>query len=114
LAQFYAGVQYANQEFREGGAAEIPGWRTDRGRIYLKRGRPDEVLRRPLGQGGSQPYEVWKYTRGRPLYFLFWDQSGFGHFSLLVTNDRTEVGQPDWERRFSREAVDDIARFLRL
>jgi GWxTD domain-containing protein len=114
MTQFYAAVAYANEAFREGGAAQIPGWRTDRGRIHLKHGRPDEVLRRPLGVGGSQPYEVWKYTRGRGLYFVFWDQSAFGHYTLIVTSDRTEVGYPDWERRLNREAVDDIARFLRL
>lgn len=110
MTQFYRGVTFVNQAFREGGAAEIPGWRTDRGRIYLKHGRWDEILQRPAAS--PRGYEVWKYTRERGLYYVFYDQSGFGHFALIATNDRREPGRPDWENLVGRESTDDIMRFL--
>ncbi|HEV2672118.1 MAG TPA: GWxTD domain-containing protein, partial [Gemmatimonadales bacterium] len=60
MESFYARVTTVNRMFREGGAAEIPGWRTDRGRIYLKYGPPDAVLSRPQPVA-TNPYEVWRY-----------------------------------------------------
>lgn len=113
MAEFYRGVTYANEAFREGGVGQIPGWRTDRGRIYLKNGRPDEVLRRP--SASPRPYEVWRLTRDRSRYYVFYDQSGFGHYVLIGTNDRSETGYPDWtrpDRYLSRENLDDVNRFL--
>src|SRR2546425_12743048 len=64
----------ANRRFREGGAAEIPGWRTDRGRIFIKYGPPQEMMQRPQA-GNTLPYEVWKYTRNRALKYVFLDQT---------------------------------------
>src|SRR5204863_9772888 len=40
---YYAKIAEANKRFREGGAASVPGWRTDRGRILIRYGEPDEV-----------------------------------------------------------------------
>lgn len=110
MTDFYRGVGYANEAFREGGAAQIPGWRTDRGRIYLKHGRPDEVLRRPLAS--PRAYEAWKYTRGRHRYYVFYDQSGLGHYALIGTNDRRETGLVDWERYLGYESAQEVLRFL--
>lgn len=112
MADFYRSVSYVNGSFREGGAGQIPGWRTDRGRIYLKHGAPDEVLRRLMAS--PRPYEVWRYTRGRPLYYVFYDQSSFGHYVLLGTNDRREAGQTAWEEYLGPEGSQDVLRFLGL
>lgn len=107
---FYARIDHANQAFREGGAAEIPGWRTDRGRIYILNGRPDEVLSRPQ-PASTQPYEVWKYTRGRPRKYCFLDLTGFGNYSLIYTTDLHEVSRPNWWQLLGREAMEDVLRF---
>jgi GWxTD domain-containing protein len=107
--EYYALMNDANQQFREGGAGDVPGWRTDRGRIYIKYGQPDEVLRRP--QSPTRPYEAWKYTRGRARTFVFMDETGLGHYVLVFTNERREPSRLDWERLLGREAVEDIARF---
>ena len=50
---FYRHIAEANRRFREGGAAQIPGWRTDRGRIFIRLGPPDEVLSRPQPPGSD-------------------------------------------------------------
>ena len=62
-------MQYANEHFSAG----IPGWRTDRGRIYIVWGPPDEIESHPAGgqyqrqpgEGGGStstyPFERWRY-----------------------------------------------------
>jgi GWxTD domain-containing protein len=106
---FYRLINRANQEFREGGAAQVPGWRTDRGRVFTRYGEPDEVLRRP--QAGNKPYEVWKFTRGRLRKFVFLDETGFGHYVLIFTDERREPSRGDWEALLGQEAVLDVKRF---
>ncbi|MDP3773198.1 MAG: GWxTD domain-containing protein [Gemmatimonadales bacterium] len=111
MTEFYRSVSYTSESFREGGVGQIPGWRTDRGRIYLKNGRPDEVLRRPLAN--PRPYEVWKYSRSRQYYYVFRDDSGLGHFVLIGTNDRREPSFPEWETYLGPEGSQDVAQFIR-
>jgi GWxTD domain-containing protein len=108
--QFYRLIARANQEYREGGAGEVPGWRTDRGRIYVKYGAPDEVLRRPQS-GSTKPYEVWKFTHGRLRKFVFYDETGVGNYVLLWTDERREPSRSNWEDILGPEAVEDIQRF---
>lgn len=67
--QFYRRVAYANAHF----AAGVPGWRTDRGRIYIVFGPPTEITdhpsggtyERPMSQGGGStstfPFTDWRY-----------------------------------------------------
>ena len=107
---FYQRLGEANRRFREGGAAEIPGWRTDRGRIFILHGEPDEIMRRPVN-GQSNPWEAWKYTQNRALKYVFYDQTRLGNFQLVYTDDRKEKGMPGWERLVGQDAVDEIARF---
>jgi len=107
---FYKRIADANRRFREGGSAQIPGWRTDRGRIFIKYGPPDEVLSRPQA-GGTRPFEVWKYTRGRALKYAFLDQTLFGNYVLIWTNDRREPSRPNWQELLGAEAVTEVERF---
>jgi GWxTD domain-containing protein len=108
--QFYRLISRANRDYREGGAAEIPGWRTDRGRIFVKYGEPDELLRRPQS-GPTRPYEVWKYTRGRLRKFVFYDETGIGNYALIWTNEQREPSRANWEVLLGPEAVQDVQRF---
>ncbi len=67
--EHYRRIQYANEHY----AAGIPGWRTDRGRIYIVWGPPDEIESHPSGgnyqrdaaEGGGStstvPFERWRY-----------------------------------------------------
>ena len=112
LTDFYRSVAYANDAFRQSRAGGVPGWRTDRGRIYLRHGRPDEVLRRPVAT--PRPYEVWKYTRGRPYYYVFFDRNGLGDYALIGTNDRREPGLQEWERYLGPDGAEDVRQFLGL
>jgi len=108
--RFYAAIDFANRAFSEGTRRAQSGWRTDRGRIYAKNGAPDDVLRRP--SGGTLPYEVWRYTRGRSRYYVFADRTGIGAYNLLKTNDLEEPSFPGWREILKEDAVQDIGRYV--
>jgi hypothetical protein len=110
MAAFYQRINQANVRFREGGAAQVPGWRTDRGRIFIRYGDPDQVIKRPQ-TGPDLPWEAWRYTKGRGLKFVFMDMTRLGNFSLLYTNDRTERSMPNWATKLSDDAIQEITRF---
>jgi GWxTD domain-containing protein len=74
--EFYKRVSYANQHFTAG----TQGWRTDMGRIYIKYGQPDEVVRNPFRFEGP-PEEIWYFYRARYTFF-FVDRDGFGRYEL--------------------------------
>jgi GWxTD domain-containing protein len=54
-AEHYRRLAYANQHFAEG----VPGWKTDRGRIYIVYGPPNSIEAHSVGV--AQPYELWHY-----------------------------------------------------
>src|SRR5690606_20452306 len=73
---FFERVRYANERF---GVLE-PGWKSDRGRVYIRYGPPDEIQSRPSTIDGLA-FEVWNYlATGRR--FVFVDYDGFGRFEL--------------------------------
>ena len=111
--RFYGGIAYADSNFREHGRIREPGWRTDRGRIYVRLGSPDETLRR-VQQGNAPPYEAWRYNRGKGNYYIFADLTGVGGFKLMHSDDVHEVGDPNWQRILGIPALEDIANFLNL
>lgn len=58
--EFYERVEYANNRFKEG----IPGWKTDRGRIYILFGFPDKIDNYPmLNSPEAKGYLLWVYYR---------------------------------------------------
>jgi GWxTD domain-containing protein len=108
--QYYARVNEANTRFREGGAAGSAGWRSDRGRIFILYGPPDEQLDR-RNSGTTSPYQVWKYTQNRNLKYVFMDLTRFGNFTLIYTNDRREQSRPDWMDLLGTDGVTDVNNF---
>ena len=109
--QFYGMLSYADSAFRERGSHTQSGWKTDRGRVYVQRGAPDEVVE-GVREGRAPSYLVWRYTRGRPEWFIFADRSGLGAYKLLHSNNRMEPGTPDWTDILGPDAVRNIGLFL--
>lgn len=68
--EHYRRIQYANEHFTAG----LPGWKTDRGMVYIKFGPPDHIQDFPAGstyvrahhEGGGttlvHPFQVWRYN----------------------------------------------------
>lgn len=79
------------------------GFETDRGRSYMRFGRPDDLIR-VEDDPSAPPYEIWVYynfpkTRQRNVKFLFYNPSLAGEdFILLHSNARGEINNPRWER----------------
>ncbi len=59
-----------------------PGFRTDRGRIYIENGPPDRIESR--SEAGAQTYELWFYTR-KGVVYIFEDAIGSDDFRLVAT-----------------------------
>lgn len=94
--EHYRRIAYANERFASG----IPGWKTDRGRIYIIWGPADEIESHPSGgsyhrpheEGGGStatfPFEKWRYRRleglGNDIQLEFVDPSGSGEYRLTM------------------------------
>ena len=77
MDEYYLRVNTANQNFS---TLSQDGWLTDRGRIFIKFGEPDDIERHPF-EINSQPYEIWRYYGLRKV-FLFIDRTSFGDYYL--------------------------------
>ncbi len=94
--EHYRRIAYANERFASG----IPGWRTDRGRIYIIWGKPDEIESHPTGgnynrpdnEGGGQTetyaFEQWRYRYmegiGSNIIIEFVDPSGTSEYHMTM------------------------------
>ncbi len=73
------------------------GWKTDRGRVLIVYGEPDEIERHP-SSSGTKPYEIWRYNQIQGgVYFVFVDNNGFGRYYLIHSTHRKELQNPYWE-----------------
>src|SRR5216684_4204273 len=98
--EHYQRIAYSNEHF----AAGVPGWRTDRGRMYIMYGKPDEIeshpsggtYERPMEEGGGEtstfPFETWRYRYlegiGQEVIIEFVDNCMCGDYHM--TMDRSE------------------------
>jgi GWxTD domain-containing protein len=94
---YMAKVDKVNEIF---GTRVKPGWRTDRGRVYLQYGAPNtRVLRH--GDPDYWPFEIWHYYEtNNHLHdrrFLFYDTTLGGDFELLHTDVPAEPKNFDWK-----------------
>jgi GWxTD domain-containing protein len=92
--EYYERIAYANEKFASG----IPGWMTDRGRIYITWGKPDSIESHPAGgaydrpsyEGGGStstyPFETWFYRHldgvGDGVEIEFVDPTGTGEYRI--------------------------------
>jgi GWxTD domain-containing protein len=92
-------VAYANDHFRAG---LREGWKTDRGRVYIMYGPPDEIDRHP-NETSSKPYEIWYYNSIEGgVTFDFVDRTGFGDYSLVNSTERSEIHDDNWQQYLSQ------------
>jgi GWxTD domain-containing protein len=101
--EHYRRIAYANEHF----AAGIPGWKTDRGRMYITFGPPDEIDSHPTGgyyqrtpeEGGGStstyPFEDWRYRYiegiGQEVEIEFVDQCGCGAYQMEVDRSKKDA-----------------------
>ena len=79
-----------------------PGWKTDRGRVFILNGEPDLIDRNYAG-AQLPDHELWQYDRLEGgVIFVFMDQAGFGDLDLVHSTKRGEVSNPDWNETSPR------------
>ena len=126
--EHYARIAYANERFASG----IPGWKTDRGRIYIIWGKPDEIeshpsggtIDRPIEEGGGPtstfPFEVWRYRYiegiGNEVLLEFVDPSMSGEYRMTIDPNEKDAllhvpgaGLTFDEQFFGRDKADRIS-----
>jgi len=101
--EYYERIAYANEHYASG----IPGWKTDRGRIYITWGKPDETESHPSGgsynresyEGGGStstyPFEKWFYRYlpgvGSGVEIEFVDPTGSGEYRIARNPDEKDA-----------------------
>ena len=101
--EYYERIAYANEHFASG----IPGWKTDRGRVYIAHGKPDSIESHPAGgsydrpsyEGGGStttyPFEIWFYRHlddiGDGLEIEFVDPTGTGEYRMARNADEKDA-----------------------
>jgi GWxTD domain-containing protein len=96
--EHYRRIAYSNERFASG----MPGWKTDRGRIYITWGPPDQIeshpsggsYMRPMEEGGGTtstfPFETWRYrylpgeSLGNEVILEFVDTTMSGEYRLTM------------------------------
>ena len=94
--EHYRRIAYANERYASG----IPGWKTDRGRIYITFGPPDEIeshpsggsYQRPIEEGGGTtstfPFEIWRFRYiegiGNDVLIEFVDPTMTGEYRMTM------------------------------
>ncbi|HME11706.1 MAG TPA: GWxTD domain-containing protein [Candidatus Acidoferrum sp.] len=94
--EHYRRIAYANEHYASG----IPGWKTDRGKMYIIWGPPDEIeshptggtYDRPMEEGGGStstyPWETWRWRYlegiGENVILEFVDPSGSGEYHMTM------------------------------
>lgn len=75
-----------------------PGWKSDRGRIFILYGPPSHV-ERISSHAATKPYEIWTYNDLQGgVIFVFVDRTGFKNYELVHSTHRNELQNPGWER----------------
>jgi GWxTD domain-containing protein len=101
--EHYRRIAYANDHYASG----IPGWKTDRGMIYIKYGAPDEIdshpsggsYERPIEEGGGEtstyPFEDWRYRyiegAGTNVIIEFVDQTMSGEYHISLDPEEKDA-----------------------
>ncbi len=101
--EYYERIAYTNEHFASG----IPGWKTDRGRIWIMYGKPDGRETHPMGgmydrqsyEGGGStstyPFETWFYRYlpgvGSGIEIEFVDPTGSGEYRIARNADEKDA-----------------------
>jgi len=101
--EHYRRIEYANEHFPAG----MPGWMTDRGRIYIIYGPPDEIeshpsggsYNRPMEEGGGEtstyPFEDWRYRYiegiGQEVIIEFVDDCQCGAYEMTMDRSKKDA-----------------------
>jgi GWxTD domain-containing protein len=99
--EYLSRVSYANAQLRVIGRE---GYRTDRGRVFIVYGPPDDYDRHP-NEPGARPYEQWTYhdIQGGVI-FVFVQRVSGGQYELVHSTHRNELHDDLWYQHYAQTA----------
>jgi len=80
---YFARLLRANARFRE---EATPGWLSDRGRVFISLGEPDQIIEPQPGDFTRNRQQLWEY-RNNNLQLVFFDQTGTGRWRLTQSSE---------------------------
>ncbi len=91
--QYLARIRQADMQYTE---RNREGWLSDRGRVSVVYGPPDDVERHP-SETETHPYEIWEYKSLQGgVVFVFVDKLGFGSYRLVHSTHMNELRNDKW------------------
>lgn len=94
---YLAAVRRVNMSFK---TSSYPGYRTDRGYVFLKYGQPDKIMESP-NEPGAYPYEIWHYYEVGNQHnkrFVFMSKDSAANDYQLIHSDMVgEINNPRWQ-----------------
>jgi GWxTD domain-containing protein len=111
--EHYRRIAYANERFSE--TLNLPGWKSDRGRIYIQYGPPDEII---AGQAPARyPVQQWRYRFiegvGTNVLVEFVDATGAGEFHMTTDPSENGAGQGKLGQFLRMESLANIDKQIR-
>jgi len=95
--EYFEKMNYVNSQYSERKA----GWKTDRGRVFMQYGKPDDIEYFP-NSPGTPPYQIWYYYRveqegtKRGVEFVFADIRKNGEYIMVHSTALREVHNYNW------------------
>lgn len=83
LRAYFGKVARANLRFRE---EATPGWLSDRGRVFITLGEPDQLIEPQMADFTRNRQQLWEY-RSQNLQLVFYDQTGTGRWRLTQSSE---------------------------
>jgi GWxTD domain-containing protein len=99
--QYLARAQHAEGLYK---SPNRPGWKTDRGRVFIIYGPPNNIERFPSSTT-TLPYEIWTYhsLKGQGgVMFIFADRTGFSNYEQIHSDLQGELQDPNWQQLITR------------
>jgi GWxTD domain-containing protein len=97
----YMGIaRFIDQKYKSGFGY---GFESDRGYVYMKYGRPDDMVEQ-LSNPDAAPFEIWTYydfpiTGQKNVKFIFYDAEGSGSMRMLNSTARGEIQDANWRTK---------------
>jgi GWxTD domain-containing protein len=98
--KYFTSIAEANKLFKQG---FTEGWKTDRGRIYITYGKPEDIERYTF-EAETKGYEIWYYEtlQGGTLCVFIEQQPGSGYFMLEHSTIRGELRNDNWKDKLKK------------
>jgi len=100
-------LNYVDEQF---GTNLTAGYHTDRGRIFLQYGPPNQIVR-SIDDPSTLPYKIWQYYSTKlesNVKFIFYNPTQLGNdYILLHSNSANEITNPNWQEVLERKKIYD-------